>query len=264
MGALRFRLTTLAALSCAFLSACVDSPSAPTPATAGDIPLATSFDDLAQEQSAAGDVDRSEEFSWAALAVRLGVTPTRFDVSNDGQRQTYDAFVLSVHWTLPTLALRPVGHRTLIAWRKEGDVMQVIIVSSQSDVAPILHPYSMRPSQPGGLILSPIAGASAAYFERGLRKSAWLGTGGQAKIVELSVGGKCNTPNDIPVPNGVSCELATYGVAFDATHGKAPEEKSRTLPSNAATKKLSAPEQKVAGVKMTFNCVLPLSDKGCR
>ena len=168
----------VAILACAVLAACVDSPSAPS-AAVNDNQLATSFDGLAQEQSAAGDVDRSEEFFWAALALRAGATPTRFDVNNNGTRETYDAFVQSVHWITPTLALRPTGHRTVVAWRKVNDVMQVIILSSQSDAAPIIHPYSMRPSTPGAPIAVAVAGASGAYFERGARKAAWVGTSGQ-------------------------------------------------------------------------------------
>ena len=63
-------------LCCAALVGCVDSPSAPESA-ADDNQLAASFDGLAQEQLTDGDVERSEDFRWAALAVRAGVTPTR-------------------------------------------------------------------------------------------------------------------------------------------------------------------------------------------
>jgi len=252
----------VAILACAALAACVDSPSAPSTAV-NDNQLATSFDGLAQEQSAAGDVDRSEEFFWAALALRAGATPTRFDVNNNGTRETYDAFVQSVHWITPTLALRPTGHRTVVAWRKVNDVMQVIILSSQSDAAPIIHPYSMRPSTPGAPIAVAVAGASGAYFERGARKAAWVGTSGQVKMPEKSVGAACSTPNASAPPAGVKCELATYAVAFDMVLSKTTDG-SRTVELAATTKKMNAAEQAVAGVKLTFSCVAPLSDKGCR
>ncbi len=96
-------------LAGAMLTACVDSPTAAT-ASADENQLASSFDALAQEQTAAGDVERSEEFRWAALALRAGVAPTRFDVTVDGTLESFSAFVHTVDWILPTLAMRPIGH----------------------------------------------------------------------------------------------------------------------------------------------------------
>jgi hypothetical protein len=249
-------------LVCATLAACVDSPNAPS-TPVNDNQLATSFDGLSAEQAAAGDVDRSEEFAWAALALRAGAAPTRFDVDNNGTRETYDAFVQSVHWITPTLALRPTGHRTVVAWRKVNDVMQVIILSSQSDSAPIFHPYSMRPSTPGAPIAVAVAGASGAYFERGARQAAWVGTSGQVKMPEKGLGEKCSAPNASAPPAGVNCELATYSVAFDMVLSRT-DDGTRTVQAAAVTRKMSAAAQAVAGVKLTFACVAPQSDKGCR
>jgi hypothetical protein len=254
----------VAALACAVaLSACVASPDAPQTASVDSNPLATSFDDLAQEQNDAGDVETSEEFQWAALAVRAGVAPTRYDVTNNGQRETYDAFVQSVGWILPTLALRPLDFRSFVAWRKNGDEMQVIIISSSTDAAPILHPYSMRPSTPGGVIASPVAGATAAYFERGSDHSAWLGTAGTVKMLEKSVGTACATPTAQVPPKGVVCTAATFSVGFDMTVSKTREDRSRAVDNGAPTRKITAVDQGVAGVKLTFSCVLPASAKGC-
>jgi hypothetical protein len=260
-SATRFVVVILAAL----LGACVDAPNAPESNAVDSNPLATSFDGLAQEQEVAGDVDRGEEFRWAALAVRTGVTPTRFDVSNDGQRETYDAFVHSVDWIATTLSMRPVGHRTFVAWRKNDDAMQVIIVSTHTEVAPVLHPYSMRAVQPGQISLaSLVAGASAAYFERGASQSVWVGTSGQVRIRERSVGGACSSPAAKVPPRGIKCEAAVYGVGFEITLARTRSDKSRTVEASAATKKLVAPDQATAGAKLTFSCVLPLSDEGCR
>lgn len=254
----------VAALACAAaLSACVQSPDAPQSASVDSNPLATSFDELAQEQTNAGDMERSEEFQWAALAVRTGVAPTRYEVTNDGQRETYDAFVQSVDWIVPTLALRPLGFRTFIAWRKDGGAMQVIIISSHTDTAPIMHPYSMRPSAPGGVISSPVAGATGAYFERGSDRSAWLGTGGTVRISEKSVGATCATPTAHAPPKGVTCSAATFAVGFDMTATRTHEEESRAVDPGAPTMKITAADQAVAGVKLTFACVLPASTKGC-
>src|ERR1051325_8988990 len=100
------------------LAACVQSPgelddSQPSANTGGNL-LAASFDSLAQEQSDASDTERSEEFRWAAIAVRFGITPSTFAVNNNGTVEVYSAIVHAAQWTLPALAVRPVGHRTLI------------------------------------------------------------------------------------------------------------------------------------------------------
>jgi hypothetical protein len=254
----------IAALFAASLVACVDSPSAAAdPLAAGtENQLATSFEGLAQEQNDAGDVERAEEFRWAALAVRAGVQPARYEVSNNGVREVYSAFVHAAHWVTPALAMRPIGHRTFIAWRKESDVMKVIIIGSFSESAPILHPYSLRLAQPGGVLSSPIAAANGAYFERGTNRSFWIGVGGQVKIEEKSASGSCVRPNDQAPPSGVTCQPARYDVAFDMTVALTLPN-SRIVAVAAPTKTLEAEEQNVGGVKLTFSCVAPASDRGC-
>ena len=258
------KCAAVAALVGSTLVGCVDSPEAAMdPLAAGtENQLATSFDVLAQEQNDEGDVERAEEFRWAALALRAGVEPSRYEVNNNGTHEIFSAFVHSALWVTPTLAMRPAGHRTFVAWRKETDKMKVIIIASHSENAVILHPFSLRPAQPGGPIASPVLAAAGAYFERGTNRSFWIGISGNAKIAEKSVGGACKPPNDNTPPPGVTCELARYAVAFNMTA-------ARTLPGTriaatpAETRVLSAEEQPVAGVKLTFNCLAPLSDRGC-
>ncbi|MEP7347403.1 MAG: hypothetical protein ABI877_19180, partial [Gemmatimonadaceae bacterium] len=100
----------LAAL--AFLvTACVDAPVAATDAADDNI-LAASFDALSREASQQGDVERSQEFVWAALAVRGGVVPSKLAIKNNGAGETYEAMVHAVSWTSPTAEQRPVTHRT--------------------------------------------------------------------------------------------------------------------------------------------------------
>src|SRR5262245_51746525 len=132
----------------AMLSACVDSPEEPLAATEQN-PLATSFEMLSQEQMFANDVERSEDFRWAALALRAGIPRSVIQVTNHGRAEVYDGFVHAVTWTSLNQALRPPLYRTLIAWRRSGDVLQVILVGLASDSAPVIHPYSMRSSSPG-------------------------------------------------------------------------------------------------------------------
>ena len=128
----------------AMVAACVDAPSAPLAATAPpNNPLAATFDVLAEEM-AVNDVERSEEFRWAALSLRSGVTPSLLQVTNEGRSELYDAFVHAVTWTSLTQAVRPPLHRSLVAWRRTGDVLQVLLVGLVSDSAPVVHPYSLR------------------------------------------------------------------------------------------------------------------------
>lgn len=243
------------------LAACVDSPTeAASPAA--DNQVATSFEVLAQEQFAAGDVERGEEFRWAGLALRAGVVPSRLDLTNDGAGEVYNAFVHAARWTETTLAMRPPLHRAMFAWRKNGDRLQVIIVSMRSDSAPVLHPFSMRPNAPGGSPSGPMAGAKAAYFERGPGGSAWIGVGGTAKILETQSGGACQAPNATDRPPGVSCELARFAVALTADFGVTTAFASRDLAQGVPLRTISIAPQPVAGVKLTFSCATP-GTHGC-
>jgi hypothetical protein len=257
-----FHRAALFAVLCGAAAACVDSPSAP--ATAADQnQLAASFDGLSADEAAVGDTERSEEFRWAALALRLGVSPTRFEVTNDGEKQVFEAFVHSVHWLLPAMSLRPATHRSFVAWRKTDTTMQVILISSAVDSAPVLHPYSMRLATPGGAPSSPVAGALAGYFERGSTSSAWIGVTGSAKVAETSSVGSCSGVSAANAPKGVTCQLIRYAVWFDVGFRKAMTT-SNELASTPDTRRISAGEQSVAGVRLTFSCPAPTSAAGCR
>ena len=244
------------------LAGCVDSPSQP----AADIdqnPLASSFEGLAQDQLKANDVERSEEFRWAALALRAGVTPSVLEVTNNGKPELYDAFVHAVTWNSVTLAMRPPTHRSLIAWRRSGDLLQIILVGMATDSAPVLHPWSMRPNMPGGGPLSPIAGAMAAYFERGSSNSSWVGIGGHAKIAERPQPTACPTATDPARPAGVTCLLTRFGVRLNILFAQTRNRDSRDVDAaNAVTRRIIAPDQVVAGVKLVFNCMSPAGN-GC-
>ncbi|HSA54775.1 MAG TPA: hypothetical protein VLE53_03685 [Gemmatimonadaceae bacterium] len=257
-----FRLV-LAALAAVMLGACVDSPSAPA-SPALENTLAVNFDALADEQTAAGDVERAEELRWAALAIRLGVRPTVFHVTNAGVNEEYNAFVHAARWAQATDALRPVSHRSLVAWRRTDELLQVILVSLRSDSAPVLHPYSLRLSGPE-TDTSPVLGARAAYFERSPQGSAWLGVGGWAKIAPKSVGGVCTPPvtQSVSAPDGVTCQLARYAVEFQIEFAQTRSYSSRLMDPSPPTRRITAAEQDVAGVLLTFYCAQPLSDRGC-
>jgi hypothetical protein len=241
------------------IGGCVDSPTAASGVEENQ--LAASFDNLAQDRLAAGDSEQGEEFRWAALALRLGIAPTRFQVVRNGVAEVYNAFVHAARWPSPLLASRPPSHRSFVAWRKTGELLQVILLATHLDEAPILHPYSMRVA-PGTQQSIPLAGAHAAYFERGRSAAEWIGIAGRAKIVLESSGDPCYVPKPGSAPAGVTCVLARWNVAFNATMVPV-RSKPRDVDERAPAMTLLAAEQEVAGALLTFTCPAPSSLRGC-
>lgn len=242
------------------LAACVDAPGeALAPATANN-PLAASFDLLADEQFQANDVERGEDLRWAALSLRAGVTPAVLEVTNNGAREVYDAFVHAVTWATLSQALRPPLHRSLVAWRRSGDVLQVLLIGMVTDSAPVLNPLSLR-STSTTEFTSPIAGAKAAYFERGPASSTWMGVGGVAKVAEHPEYSAC-PPNDGAKPAGVICQRTKFGVGLTVEFARTQTRDSRDVDAQAPKRTLVARQQVVGGVKMVFTCAMPLST-GC-
>jgi len=242
------------------LASCVGSPNEPM-SDIDQTPLASSFEALADEMRTT-DVERSEELRWAALAVRSGVRPTALDVTNDGVPEVYDAFVHAVSWVSTTQAMRPPTHRNLVAWRRTGTTLQVIIVGMATDSAPVLHPFSMRPNAPGAEPTSPLLGAKAAYFERANGTgTSWVGIGGAAKIYEQSTGGPCGESAYRPI--GVACQLKRFGVQLSMHLAETPTRDSRDVPFDPTTRWIIAAQQTVAGAKLVFSCEAP-SPRGCQ
>jgi hypothetical protein len=255
----RARLGLVAAML--LFAACVDSPSQPMSAVDSS-PLALSFEALSQEMQV-HDVDRSEELRWAALAIRAGVKPSVLEITNNGVPEVYDAFVYEVRWITLSQSLRPVFHRNLVAWRRTGSVLQVLLVSQATDSVPVLHPYSMRPSAPGGELASPIAGAKAAYLERSAQGGVtWIGIGGSTKVAGESTQGSCGDDTMDRLP-GVACQLGRASVTLSIELARAPTRDSREVPPDAPTRWLHAPEQTVEGMILVFSCATPSAD-GCQ
>jgi hypothetical protein len=239
-------------------AACVDSPSAPLTAVDSS-PLAASFEALSQEMQV-HDVERSEELRWAALAVRSGVMPSILEVTNNGVPEVYDAFVYEPRWVTQSQSLRPTANRNLVAWRRTGTVTQLLLVSLTTDSAPVLHPYSMRPSVEGSLT-SPVSGARAAYFERASQAGAtWIGIGGTAKIVGVAALGPCAEEADRPT--GVWCQGGRASVTLSIELARALTRDSRDVSTGAPTRWLHAQEQVVSGIALLFTCEEP-SIEGC-
>lgn len=244
------------------VTACVDAPSEPlTASESPNNPLAASFDVFADEQLRANDLERSEEFRWAALAVRAGVRPSALNVASGGTAEVYDAFVHAAAWVTLTQALRPPQHRSLIAWRRVGEVHKVILIGTVTDSAIVLNPHSLRPSL-GANPAAPFAGAKAAYFERGPANTSWVGVAGFVRVAERPQPAPCPTTNDATRPDGVICQTTRYDVAFSVQFAQTRGRDSRDVAPQGPTRRMIAPAQKVAGAKLIFACAMPLST-GC-
>jgi hypothetical protein len=261
MNVITLKKTLGAMVLGAALAACVDAPSEALAPAAPNNTLATSFDVLADEQMRANDVERAEDFSWAALALRAGVVPSAIEVTNNGTREVYDAFVHAVTWASLTQALRPPLHRSLVAWRRSGEVLQVLLVGMVTDSAPVLNPLSLRASTSDPA--SPIAGAKAAYFERGSFNSTWIGVSGFATVAEHPQNTTtCPVPNEATRPEGVSCQLTRFGIKLNVAFARTRSRDSRELDALSPERRVLAPDQTMAGVKLVFTCAMPLST-GC-
>lgn len=238
-------------------AACVDAPQEPGAAT--DSPLASTFDGLSKEATANGDNARGNEFEWAAVAIAAGMTPSPLAVTNNGRRETYDAFV---HATTITLSHVTDGltTRTLIAWRKATNVLQVIMMSAPDNVTNVLHPASMGPIS---ISNAPFRGAHAAYYERPERgtTATWIGTAGTVKLTDMNLGTRaCEVA--LPVTSGVSCVRARFNVSFDVKLSLLPA--GSRVPNGTADRTLRATETAINGLKLAVRCIAPSLDvKGC-
>lgn len=261
------------ALVCAALavSACVDAPN-PSGPSGTDDPLAQTFDALARESTASGDVARGDGFSHAALSVRSGVTPTRIEVRNGTVNEAFDAFVTSVDFDLTIPApTRPPARRSLVAWRRAIDgTLRVLSLSTPTDSSGVLNPLSL------GASLSAVVftGGSAMYHE-GIAltqnlpdlSATWFGTAGWVKIKESSSMGACPArPDRTSAPGGVRCEAARFAVRFDVTFlrimlrpGGAVAASPPVPPRNISARS----ELQVNGLRLKFACAMPSSATGC-
>ena len=272
MKTLRRLCVCLVALSA--LAACVDSPAGlAATADSGD-PLALTFDELARQSAASGDVGRAEGFTYAALAARNGVTPARLDVRNAGTLEIYEAFVSAVDWQIAVAALARVpAHRTITAWRRTPDgITRILSLTTPSDSAPVLNPLSLSPAGP---VAAVFAGASALYHETrtigSLGPAAvspvadvfWIATSGFVKIREVASGAACPRPSAEAVTTGVGCKQARFTVRFDVTT-QLVTRRPYEVRAGSEVRRIQTPaEQALAGYKFTFACATVSPSRGC-
>lgn len=261
-----------AALTVLALGACVDSPdSLAATAESGD-PLALTFDELARQAAASGDMNRAEGFTYAAISARNGVAPTRLEVRNGTSVEVYEAFVSAIAWQASVSSpIRVPAHRTITAWRRTPDaVTRILTVTTPSDSAPVVHPLSFNPAGP---IAAAFAGASALYHESATIGNSnhlsntpdafWMATTGWVKIRETLTGAACPRPASANKISGVACQQARFAVRFDVTMLPVVQ-RPYNLRLTGETRRFQAlNEQSLSGYKLTFSCATVNSNTGC-
>lgn len=259
------------ALACLGATGCVDSPTAASPAAfQDDDPLAQTFDALALTAATNGDLARKEGFEIAALAVRSGTSPSRIEYRlGSGDIDVMDAIVSAVEWA-PSIApaMRPPTRRSMVAWRRSNNgALRVLSVVTPADSAPVVSPLSL------GLALNSAAayaGASAQFQDiattassSSLASSTWFATSGWARIHPLRIAGACRRVETNTRIGGVTCEAGRFAVEFSVSmqrmSGSPPQ------PMSSVTLAVFTPrQQEIDGERLTFACVSPTSDRGCR
>jgi hypothetical protein len=251
------RRAAVAVLVATSMLGCVDAPQAPS--SAADSPLASTFDALSREATANGDGARGNEFAWAAIALAAGMTPSQLIVNNNGRREVYEAFVHATTISAATVS-DGLTTRSLIAWRKPANVLQVIMMSAPDNGSNVLHPASAGPISQTG---APFRGAHAAYYERADNSTTntWIGASGGIKLTDAGINAQ-SCESALPVSSGVLCARARFITAFDVRLARLPAG-ARTL--DASTERtLRAAEQPINGLKLSVRCVTPsLEARGC-
>ncbi len=255
------------------LSACVDgitaSSEALDPGLASSDPLAVSFDSLAEGSRAVGDIARADGFTYAALAVRGGLTPAPLDLSVGNRNERFDALVTSHSWDQSVAAaVRPPSHRSLVAWHRGSDnILRVLSLASPSDSAAVIPVGTYQLSGP----LSDVyRGVSALYYEINLsdpgssREKHELATSGWAKVQEVARGGSCNVKTNAKVAtDGVTCVAARFVVQLNLSL-RSLDQRPAAL-SNSAIERtaVTVREQSLNGYALKFSCRVVSAQRGC-
>ncbi|MCC6317915.1 MAG: hypothetical protein IT361_09515 [Gemmatimonadaceae bacterium] len=253
------------------LAACVDSPESFASSADNGDPLALTFDELAQQAAASGDASRAEGFTYAAIAARSGIAPSRFEVRTGSGVEAYEAFVSAISWQVSgAVALRVPAHRSVTAWRRTPDgVTRILSMTTPSDSAAVLNPMSLNPAGP---LAAAFAGASALYQERRkLNNGAsgassdvfFLATRGVVMIREVLTGAACPRPSSAAAFKGITCQQAQYNVRFDVTMQAVQRRPYEVIAGGEVRRFWWPGDQKVAGYKLTFSCAVVNSATGC-
>jgi hypothetical protein len=270
---MKSRSAFTALMAALILVACVDSPeSATAPEEQGD-PLALSFEELARQATATGDVSRAEGFTYAALAARSGIAPSRLEIREGNTTSTYEAFVSAVQWLVASSTIRVPPHRTVTAWRRTSDgVTRIFSLTTPNDSSAVIHPLSLSATGP---LAAPFAGAGGLYHETTLLSPAlrssngtrvdafWIAVSGFVKVKETLTGAACAQPTDNNVFSGVTCQQARYLVRFDASMHPLEQRPYQMRNTGTPRRFFTPSEQTVNGYKLAFGCAQVNARRGC-
>jgi hypothetical protein len=268
----RYNIRFCTALLVCALAACVESPTSlgesDSVVPQNSQPLADTFDEFARQAAEDGDNARYEEFTYAALAVRNGVIPSRLEVRDGNSLVYFDAIVTTAEWQVAE-NVRPPAVRSLIAWRRGDDgLVRLLSVGLASDSAALRNPISLGANAPGTVF----AIASATYRETTISRppnatvpeALWVGVSGFARIRQVSSGANCTVNTAQPLPKGISCSQAGFSVGFGITFQQVNVRPSFQVNSGTAVRTMTAlGGQPVNGYKLTFTCLRVSSRNGC-
>ncbi len=173
----RVRKISLAAILAGALACAGDAVS---PTDQSDV-LVSALEGLSRDCNQQGDADGSLAFTYAAMAVRLGVEPSEVTLQVGDQAERFLAFVHVVRHGANQTA---VSLRTLVAFKPKAfndrRPTQVLYVGIPIDSARLEHPASA----------SAMAAASAVWKDL-TSGQTWVATLGKAGIKQETVGGAC-------------------------------------------------------------------------
>jgi hypothetical protein len=163
--------------------------------------LANALETLSRECNQQGDADGSLAFTYAAMAIRLGVEPSEITLRVGEETRRYLAFVHVVrHGPSSAISLR-----TLVAFRPKTSTdrrpTELLYVGTPVDSAAIQHPAAVGPA----------VAATAIWKDIGAGET-WVATAGKAGVSLVSAGSVC--PGAKSSMN-VDCTLATYSILVD-------------------------------------------------
>jgi hypothetical protein len=163
--------------------------------------LASALESLSRECNQQGDADGSLAFTYAAMAVRLGVEPSAITLKVGDESREYLAFVHVVrHGPSSASSLR-----TLVAFRPKTSTdyrpTEVLYVGTSVDSAAIEHPAAAGPA----------VAATAVWKDLGAGET-WVATTGKAGVSLVATGEVCPGAKS---SMAVDCTLATYSIFVD-------------------------------------------------
>jgi hypothetical protein len=210
-----FRRLALLALGVT-LTACDDGSTSPPIDLAY---IAMRFDALGRDRSQAGDPSGATAARGAALALRLGIRPTRVSIAVDGVTEEYLALETEHAFGDDDAAgpLPPpvIVVRTIIAWRGVRPD-RFLAINVPGDTGSFTPPCAACLSEASNVVYWLCA--SGIMFERG--GPSFIAVAGGARTTRQSIGGECEVPRRpsfIPALEPIACNRAVFFARFTMT-----------------------------------------------